>query len=263
MMNKPYYYGQGRISLANLSDENKNWYFIGDASDFSLDVQFDEKQKKASIGGRLVTSKRYVSAINASVNITWHNLDADNLKLLFNATRSSHRQSWRTEQFYNVKSGDVIALMYHNVRRIEVQGLQENIHYKADALFGSIEFLITPPEQPVIVSYDFPEEDSLELLNDEPQEFALRFDGINLADNGAATFVELYRLSLDPAVTLELINSGTTISALQTTAQLLPDFTKLDNSDIGIFGRFVTNSEFKLITYNSAINYDGTYEHVY
>lgn len=263
MNNRPYYYGQGKISIASLHEENKRWYWIGDASHFSLDISFEDKQKKTSIGGRLVNSQRYIFAIAGAVSITWNEISHDNLKLLFNATALTNKQGWQRETFRNITAGSVVALEYHNVRKVDVEGMREGVHYIANLQFGSVEFLTTPPSQPVFISYDFSQENSLELLNSSFSEFSLRYDGINLLDNNSSINIELYRLSLDPAIMFELINSSNEAQGIETTAQLLPDMSKFANSSMGLFGRFITGFEFKSLTYNNAINYDGTYEHVY
>ncbi|HHN4443912.1 TPA: hypothetical protein ACRKKQ_006214, partial [Klebsiella michiganensis] len=99
------------------------------------------------------------------------------------------------------------------------------------------------------------------------QEFYLRFQGVNLAEGSAPVLLELYRVSVDPLATLEMISSGSDLSGIDMTSLILPDFNQQTESVFSYFGQLqIVNSQSPQpphppLTYNGRAKYDGQYQY--
>ncbi|GKW36139.1 hypothetical protein [Pectobacterium carotovorum] len=86
---------------------------------------------------------------------------------------------------------------------------------------------------------------------------------LNLAENSRKTLIELYRVNIDPVGMLELINTGNNLIGLETTSLILPDLQKTPSIELGMFGRISMINEFRTITYNDEINFNGEHKFAY
>lgn len=263
-MTDDYYYGQGRVWLAPYGGDAASWRWIGDVSSLTLKLAFEEKKTQSSVAGRLVTGQRYLTALSGALSATWYAWSAENLALVLQAVRSRRRQSWASETLpAGIVAGSHVALENTNVRDVLIEGLAPGIDFKVNPVFGTLDFLTTPASQPLTVEYDYSSGQTLALLTSKPKELMLRYEGINLADNNRAIFVELYRLSLDPISEAEFLNSDTEFPSLDTDAELLADLTRSPVDEMGQFGRIVIPDDFRLITYNDEIDFDGEHDFAY
>ncbi|MGP3133831.1 hypothetical protein ACTVM3_06685 [Serratia nematodiphila] len=264
-MNETYYYGQGKVYLAR-RDENGRpgaWRWVGDVSQLAITLAFEQKEGKLSRSGRLVKTRRYLISSGGALTSTWHDFSPENLALLLDSSpvTDGTKIIEHEELPPNIKAGDRIALAFQNVWGVELSGLTKEIDYRVDALWGAIEFITTPANQPVFADYCRTGLVSVGIFSQSPREFAFRFEGINLAESKKKTLVEIYRLSFDPVTTLQLINNDTSLAGVATNAELLYDATKARDDVLGQFGKVVTISELSGITHNGAIYHDGRYQH--
>ncbi len=259
-----FYYGQGKVYLArrNTAGQALSWRWIGDVSALSLELEFDEKTSKASVGGRLVDSQRYVSAVNGKVTSTWHEYSKENLQVLLYSNMSSRTPGLVTGEILpaGIQAGDNISLRYPNVFGVSITALIAGEDYIVDPLWGVITFLKTPAQQPV-VDYAYVGYAALPLINVAGEEFSLRYEGVNLAEKQSHILVELYRVSFDLISNLSLINNDSNLSELETSAVILHDATKSADSELGQFGRILRFARLNGLTHNGAINHDGRYTH--
>ncbi|CUZ00501.1 MULTISPECIES: phage tail tube protein [Serratia] len=259
-----FYYGQGKLYLArrNAAGQALSWRWVGDVSALSLELEFDEKKSKASIGGQLVDSTRYVSAINGKVTSTWHEYSKENLEVLLYSNIINKTPNIVKGEILplGIKAGDNISLRYPNVFGVSVDSLTVGDDYIVDPLWGVITFLKTPTQQPV-VDYAYVGHVSLPLINSSSKEFSLRYEGVNLAEQQSHILVELYRVSFDLISNLSLINNDSNLSELETSSVILHDATKLSDSELGQFGRIMKFNRLNGLTHNGAINHDGRYLH--
>ncbi|XKM14230.1 hypothetical protein RCS94_03435 [Orbaceae bacterium ac157xtp] len=264
MSQDEYYYGQGKLYLAPyIIGGNTKWYWVGDVSSLKLNFEFEEKYSKRSIGGRLVNNKRYITFTGGNASATWYERSLENLALVLRGKQSTNKQSWQRERFNGITTAMTVSLTHQNIRDITIQNLTENTDYIVNYEFGAVTFLTTPATQPFIVEYDYSASTSVGILNQEPTELMLRYEGINLAKDNQKVFVELFRLSLDPVDVINLIDDESAFSNFETILQLLPDLTKSPKSDFGLFGRFYKPSEFRTIYYNDEILYDDDHLFAY
>ncbi|BEL82531.1 hypothetical protein SM12BL3_38380 [Serratia marcescens] len=264
-MNETYYYGQGKVYLAR-RDENGRpgaWRWVGDVSALAVTLAFEQKTVKASRGGKLVNTRRYLTSQAGSVTSKWHNFSSENLSLLLNSevVRNYPRIIENEMLPPNISEGDRIALSYQNVWSVEVSGMVEGRDYIVDAPWGIIEFITTPINQPVSVDYAHANSSGIPIFTGKPEEFAFRYESINLAESGDRLLVELYRLSFDPLTTLQLINNDSVVAGIDTAAEVMYDLNRPDDPAFGRFGRVTVIETLRGITHNGAINHDGRYSH--
>ncbi|QLV87853.1 hypothetical protein HV265_13095 [Citrobacter sp. RHBSTW-00678] len=261
-----YYYGQGKVYLSARDGSRRgNWRWIGDVSALNVALTYDQQISKVSRAGSLLQANRAITSRNGSLTATWHNLSADNLSILLYGERYQYRQNWVGDEELpdGIVAGDRVCLEFQNVRDVTLSGLTENEDFTIDADWGAIEFLKTPSVQPVFASYDYASYQAVPVLTSAPGEFALRYESINLAENGRKILVELYRINIDPVGVLDLINTSNTLTGLDTTSLILPDLQKPRSQQLGMFGRISIINDFQLITYNDEINFDGEHNFAY
>lgn len=258
MSENEYYYGQGKIYLSpfNLGQ----WRWIGDVSALKINFEFDEQYSKRSIGGCLINDKRFITFNGGNVTATWFDRSPENLELFLRGKFISHQQSWTKEEFKNIKSGMTIYLQNKNIRDVFIENLNENIDYIVDYKAGSILFLTK--SQRLFVEYDYSGVSGISILNNEPNDFSLRYEGKNIIDQ-RPIMIELYRLSLDPIEFISWIDNKSEFSNVETTLQLLPDLSKNPKSDFGLFGRIIQFNDFINILYDDGIAYDEKFEFAY
>ncbi|HDK7002942.1 TPA: hypothetical protein M2O71_001404 [Klebsiella pneumoniae] len=258
-----YYYGQGKLYLArrNSAGQALSWRWVGDVSALNIELEFEEKKSRASVGGRLVNSQRYITALEGKITSTWHEFSVENLKVLLEAKNTSQIPDVYAQDILpeGIEAGDRITLRNPNVWGVSIEDMVNGDDYVVDRLWGAITFLSTPAKQPVIVDYQHPGNTVLSLAENITEEFSLRYEGINLAENNRPVLVEIYRVSLDPIATLTLINTETEISGLETTANILYDGKKSNDEFLGRLGRIVLFDRLNGITHNGSIRHNGRY----
>lgn len=260
MFENEYYYGQGKVFLSPVN--SGQWRWIGDVSSLKINFEFEEQYSKHSIGGRLVNGKRFVTFNGGNITAKWFNRSLENLQLLLRGKFVTHQQSWTTEEFKNIKSGMTISLQHQNIRDVFIENLNENIDYTVDCIAGSIQFLTNPKSQQLFVEYDYSGVSGISILNNEPNDFSLRYEGINIIEQKQIN-IELYRLSLDPIEFISCIDDKSEFSNVETRLQLLPDLSKNPKSDFGQFGRIIQFNDFINILYDDGIAYDEKYQFAY
>lgn len=265
MNQQNYFYGQGKVYLSKRNtDRRVNWRWIGDVSSLNIALTHEQQIGKISRGGSLLQSQRHITARNGGITATWHDLSADNLAILLYGEQFKNRQSWNSEELpLDIRAGDRICLEFQNVRAVTLSGLIEGQDYTVDGDWGAIDFLTTPQEVPVTASYDYASYQDIPMLTSTPDEFGLRYESINLAENGRRTLVELYRINIDPVGMLELINTGNNLAGLETSSLILPDFQKSPSRQLGMFGRISMINDFRTITYNNEIDFNNEHNFAY
>ncbi|HGE7378540.1 TPA: hypothetical protein ACGCA1_003231 [Klebsiella pneumoniae] len=260
-----YYYGQGKLYLArrNSAGQALSWRWVGDVSALNIELEFEEKKSRASVGGRLVNSQRYITALEGRITSTWHELSVDNLQALLLAKSFSQIPNVYAQDILpeGVVAGDRLTLQNQNVWGCSIENMENGKDYIVDNFWGAITFLSAPSIQPVVVDYQHPGNTVLPIAEGVAEEYSLRYEGVNLAENNSPVLVEIYRVSFDPVATLALINTETELSGLETTASILYDGQKSNDELLGRLGRIVLFKRLSGITHNGAIRYNGVYRH--
>lgn len=267
-MRENYYYGQGKVFLAP-RDNKRAFRWVGDVSALKIAFSYEQQITKASRGGKLYQSQRIITGASGSISSTWHNFSVENLALLLGAQLVDEPFSFN-EQFAipdGIVKGDIIALPHTTVFNVSINGLERDVDYVVDRQFGTIEFLVTPGTAGLIAVYEHLFNQWLPFFSAKTQEFYLRFQGMNLAEDSAPVLLELYRVSVDPLATLEMISSGTDIAGVDMTSLILPDFNQQTGTAFSYFGRMQIISSQRsqppqgILTYDGRANYDGKYQY--
>ncbi|MGS4818170.1 hypothetical protein ACN4GA_03875 [Raoultella terrigena] len=267
-MRENYYYGQGKVFLAP-RDNKRAFRWVGDVSTLKIAFSYEQQITKASRGGQLYQNQRIITGASGSISSTWHNFSVENLALLLGAQPVDEPFSFN-EQFAvpdGVVKGDIIALPHTTVFNVNINGLERNSDYVVDRQFGTIEFLESPESTGLVVAYEHLFNQWLPFFSAKTQEFYLRFQGVNLAEDSAPVLLVLYRVSVDPLAALEMISSGNDMTGMEMTSLILPDFTQQTESVFSYFGKLqVVNSQSTQppqspLTYNGRAKYDGQYQY--
>ncbi|EAS1642598.1 hypothetical protein DR46_12085 [Salmonella enterica] len=241
-----YYYGQGKVFLARRQANGKPGAFrwVGDVSALSLALTATRLDHKESYSGKRGTVRSFVTDQNGTLTSTWHELSSENLALALYGEKNVIPEGTVTgEQLpADIKPGDRYALEYQRVKDVVIGDLEEGTDYEVDYTYGAVTFLTSQAVAPS-VNYLYAGAVSTTLFTREPEDFYLRFEGINLAEGGAAKILELYKISFSPASALALIQGDASLAGLETTATVLFDSTRPADPTIGRFGRVIDVAE--------------------
>lgn len=267
-MRENYYYGQGKVFLAP-RDNKRAFRWVGDVSSLKIAFSYEQQITKASRGGQLYQNQRIITGASGSISSTWHNFSVENLALLLGAQPLDEPFSFN-EQFAlpdGIVKGDIIALPHTTVFNVSINGLKRDADYVVDHQFGTIEFLSTPEVTDMIAEYDHLFNQWLPFFSAKTQEFYLRFQGVNIAEDSTPVLLALYRVSIDPLAALEMISSGNNLSGIDMTSLIFPDFNQQAESVFSFFGRIqvmpphLPQPPQTALTYNGRANYDGQHQY--
>ncbi|HFE7520432.1 TPA: hypothetical protein ACGAD2_000900 [Salmonella enterica subsp. enterica serovar Newport] len=241
-MNETYYYGQGKLYLAkrNASGRPGAYRWVGDVSKLELALSVETLTHKESYSGQRATTRRLITSKDATVTSTWFEFSAENLATQLYGERAIVAAGTVTGEALpdNIQAGDRLALAHQNVSDVVIGTLQEGTDYTVDALYGALTFL-TPQAKAAGVNYSHAGGVNTTLFTRQPEELALRYEGINLAEGGKAVVVELYKIQFDPVSALSLISADNDVAGLETKAGVLFDGGMGSDPLLGNFGRVI------------------------
>lgn len=244
-----YQYNQGKVYLARRDAYGKPlaWRWIGDVSVLSLALSVENLSHKESYSGQRMTVRRFPISKDGTVSMTWHEFSADNLALVFYGERVVIPAGTVTGEPLpaGIEAGSRVTLEHQNVSDVEIGTLVPGTDFDIDVLYGAIDFLKTPAPAalPLTVNYSYAGSTNTEMFTQQPEPLALRFDGINLAEGGAAVIQILHKVVFDPAAALAMINSDTSLAGLETTAGVLFDTNRPADPVLSRFGRIIHVAE--------------------
>lgn len=239
-----YYYGQGKIFLANRDTKgnpiNQRW--VGDVGELNFELSTEELTHKESWSGQRATAKRLNIGKDGKLSMTWYNHSPENLAFLLYGEVIKQDAGKVTETITtSVKVGDRITLKNINISNVKIGKLVLGTDYTTDEKYGAITFL-TAQEAPISVEYDYAASKSTPMFTANPQDVFFRYEGINLAENGEPIVVEFYKTQFSPAQAINLINNDTSLNGMQTTAGVLYDSEREENKSLGRYGRILMGS---------------------
>lgn len=241
-----YYYGQGKVFLARRLPNGRPgaWRWIGDVSALALALTVEKLSHKESYSGQRTTVRSFPTSKDGTVTSTWHELSAENLSIVLYGDRVTIPAGTVTAELLpaGITAGERYTLAHQRISDVVIGTLVEGTDYEVDYTYGAISFLTAPATAPS-VNYKYASSVNTTLFTSQPENLALRFEGINLAEGGAAKILELYKLSFDPVSTLALIQGDTSLAGLETTAGVLFDNAQPADPTLGRFGRVIDVGE--------------------
>ncbi|WP_312481041.1 phage tail tube protein [Stutzerimonas nitrititolerans] len=253
-MSESYYFGQGKLWIAEIlaSGALGPWVWLGDVSELTGQGNETRVQHRESFSGVNAMVRDFGKEAGMTWNATMHQLDADNVGRFTRSRMSAQIAGTVTgEQLPDsVEDGDLITLDHMNVTDLVLTDsltptpatLVRGTHYDHD-IFGDLEILTLPtspvPTQPLVAAYSHGATKQAAFLAGTDKNYALKYKGINLAENGAPILVELYKTSASLLQQLSLITTGNQLASSPVSFTTLLDSSKPASGDLGQFGRFV------------------------
>ncbi|NDP58004.1 MAG: hypothetical protein GZ090_01415 [Oxalobacteraceae bacterium] len=244
-----YYLGQGKLYIAARSAAGLpmplRW--LGDVSDAKLALKVDNVEHKESYTGQRLTAKKIVTGKEASFDFTLMELSKDNLSLALYGKASTIASGSVTAEVLpaDLVADDRVALKYPKVSTVVITDSTPTTpltldpsKYTVDADYGTITLLdVTAVVQPLNVAYTHAALENVSIFTASQSEVFLRYEGINLAEDGAPVIVELYKVSTEPLKELALITTKFAETAIASTVLL--DSARPVDDEIGQFGRIL------------------------
>ncbi len=246
-MNKPYYYGQGRLYLSKIKTDGMpvNLLWLGDCSDLTLNIASEIKVKKTSLGGRRLDAGLSVTDTTASLAFTLYEHSQENLARALWGNSTSSISGYISGQVIpdDIKPGERFIICDASIWDVTIPGLISGTDFKVDPFFGAIEFITQPPAG-LTVSYYHSRCAQVTLLSTIPDDLYLRYEGINNASPEMLVTLDVYRVRLSPVDVFNLINNDSSISSIPINARIMPDLSRYTGRDFDLFGRMGTSRRF-------------------
>lgn len=236
-----YFYGQGKVSLAvRQPGKPLNLRWVGDVDQLTVSFASRSQMKQHAQQGIVHNTQKHITHQSCQVSANFFTFSPENIALaVFGRTLSTKARASKEVLPMGLVAGGRYALQQVNLWDVVIPGLIEDVDYRIDVNFGTLEILKTPLVQPISAHYKYAGSDTIPFLTNKPVELMLRYEAVNLAEDMSPVVVELYRLQFDVTDALELINNATTLSSFELNADVLLDTTRPINDLFGQYGRYI------------------------
>lgn len=242
-----YFYGQGKVYLAPLLPNGRPgvYRWVGDVSALNVALTVEKLAHKESYSGQRITVRSFPTSKDGTVTATWNDRSPENLAIVFYGHQAVVPAGTVTGEVLptGIKAGDRVALLHQNVSTVVIGTLVEGKDYTVDVMYGAIDFLTAPPGPATTAKYAYKGGLNTTLFTEHQANYALRYEAINLAENGSSEILELYKVAFEPLAALSLINTDTTIGGMETSAAILFNNAMPADTLLGRFGRYIHVAE--------------------
>ena len=253
MANETYFYGQGPIDLAVITNNVTGpWVWIGDVSELTGAFAEETVAHRESYTGKKSKAREFGIQQDMTWSATLHSLSPENLARFTQGTTTTTAAGSVTGGTMpsGLVGGDMVSLANPGGYSLGITDSAGNpatlapANYELDAGHGSLTLLSLPttpaPTQPFKAAYQYAARTEVSFLSATSRPtVALRYRGINLAEGGAPVVLELYKLAPGLLQSLSLISSGTDVAGMQVSFSSLLDTRKPANGPLGQFGRLM------------------------
>lgn len=250
-----YFSGQGKVYIG-LRDATTGaplaLRHVGNVPELMLDPNVETIEHQESMSGQRQTDHRLVTSKTVGVTFTLEEFTKENLALaLYGQSVAVAGASVTAEAFPDsLVNGDIVRLEHAKISSVVVEDavaspLTLDTHYEiVSADHGLLKLLdVSGFTQPFNVDYDYAARDDVAMFNAASPERYLFFQGLNTANQDGGVFepvlVELFKVSLDPANEISLINEADDLAQLQLTGTALADTLRAVDATLGQFGKIV------------------------
>jgi hypothetical protein len=253
-----YFYGQGRVYSRPFGTTGRaGWRWWGDVSSLGFQPGSESVRHRESHSGNKASVRKFDFLTECLINVNLHQLDSEGLADCLNGTVTTVPGGSVTgESLGTVVVGDELRLDHPGVTALMITdsaGSPATIynqaspgsspHFELRADFGALSCLSLPtspaPTAPLLAAYTYAARKQVAFLNRVPGAIALRYEGINLAEDGAPVIVEFYKVSTALLQELALITDGTDVAGTELSLEALLDSSKPSSGVLGQFGRLV------------------------
>jgi hypothetical protein len=249
-MSETYYYGQGRISMATRDTTTGalgKWRWIGDVSALSVKLSVEKVTHNESFSGSVAQTRSFPTKKTATLDMTLHQIDPDNLSLALYGTTQVTPGSTVTGEVIpaGLVAGDVFYLANPGVTSVVItdstatpKTLVAGTDYVVDdPAFGRCRLLSAGTyTQPFKAAYKYGDRKAVGMFTAPQPNVAVKYEGVNLAEGNAPVMVDLYKVATDPLQELALISSGNDVAGMQVSGGILLDSSKPVTGVLGQFG---------------------------
>jgi hypothetical protein len=209
-----YYAGQGKVYLAprGASGITGDFTWIGDTSTLELNVAQKFIDDYESYSGIRAPVIHVPTQVDVTVAMTVKNVSGDNLaKFLYGDSTAGTGSSVTAEAHTSYAIGGLVALKYPKVSSVVVHkgvtALVAGTDYSLDATMGTLTILATGGVGALTVDYTYGANTfKVEGLVETIKSYAIRFEGVNLADNNSNVIFNILNVPIDLLSKLSLID---------------------------------------------------------
>lgn len=248
-----FHYGQGEVQVArwngNTPPGPNDWIKLWDVGALSLALTRESLTHKESRTGSKLEVREWANGQTCAVNATINAVNTHNLGLVLSSTPQDIAGGSISGKALptGVEVGDLIILDHVGVSALVVTDSAgapvtiANSNFEIAGGYGQFEVKSLPsgpaPTQPLNLAYTYAAARAVGILADtNSAKVALRYNGINLAENGEPVVVDLWKLSLGVLSEFALINNDAAVSGMPFTAKVLADMSRPQTA-LGYFGQ--------------------------
>lgn len=249
-----FHYGQGEVLAARWDGDTpparNDWMKLWDVGALSVSLTRDSFTHKESRSGKKLEVREIPTGESCEIKATINAINTYNLALLLSSTPQDIAGGSVSGIALptGVAVGDVIITDHVGISSLVVTDSAgtpatiPNSNFTISEGYGQIEVNSLPtspaPTQPLMLAYTYAAARAVGILADTGAvKIALRYNGINLAENGAPQVVDLWKLSAGVLSELALINNDSSVANMPFTAKALADMSR-PASNLGYFGQF-------------------------
>lgn len=246
-----YFYGQGKVKLAIIKPDGtlQPWSWVGDVSAFKISMSEETISHRESYSGKKAKVREFGYSSEATVEAVLHSIDTRNLALFTDGTQTEQDAGTVTaETLPELLAGEEVVLAHPGVSDVVITDSAASPvtldaeNYTVDPAYGTLVIHTLPSgaEQPFKVAYSHAASKQVAFLNSTSRpNVALRYEGINLAENGAPVIAELYKCAPSLLNELALITDGNDVAGMPVNFGVLLDSLKPAGGGLGQFGRLI------------------------
>lgn len=250
MSDERFYYGQGRVSLAEIDATTGLpglFVYVGDVSVLTPKFATDKVQHKESNTGQRSLAASFDIDKTCTIDMTMHKVDPENIAKFTRGTVVQTASGTVTAETLpdTLAEGDIVYLKNPGASAIVITDsagtpatlVEDTDYFVEDANFGRIR--IGPPgsyTQPFKVAYSYSARRSVGIFKASQKNYALKYEGLDLANSDAPVMVDFYKVAPSVLQQLDLITTGNDTASMQVTSDVLQDPTKPASGDLGQFG---------------------------
>lgn len=245
-----YFSGQGKVFVAPLVNGLPGEFrWVGNVPNFKPSFNTNKIEHKESYTGQRLLDKVITTENKAKITAELEDWSKENLALAVRGKPNTIAAGVVPALTPDISPailvvGSIWALKHPKVSAVVIKD-STNVpvtvdaeDYTVDLDFGTVTMLdLAAYTLPLKAEYAYATVDNIAFFTQPIAEVAVRFEGVNTADNNKKVLAEIYRVALDPTKDLGLISND--LGKFQLEGNALVDPTKPDDLVFGRFGRLI------------------------
>ena len=248
-MSDEFFYGQGRISLAERDATTGvpgKFIYVGDVSVLTGKMTTTQVKHMESNSGQRSLAASFTVEKAMTVDMTLHSLSTANLAIAMRGAVVTTAGGTATAESLgaSLDVGDVVYLANPGVSSLVITDstgtpltLVKDTDYAVDENFGRITILsVGAYVQPFKAAYTYAARSAVGMFTTAQKYYALRYEGLDLANGNVPVIADYYKVSPGVLQELQHITTGTDVAGMAITGDVLLDSNKPATGPLGQFG---------------------------